>query len=208
MKLVRYFITNNSTITANQSNIVHIATAGKSLSLTDRLTTLTKRLYAKYVTAKSVTEPRNSNYLSLANSTPKACFFIRSTRTSKQPLISTVLCRLTLTPLVEVKFKERRERLSMVACNGKGFALCCIPVIAVFEPVTRYRPKASKLQAVTANKLFTGVIAMIYKFLLLGNKRLTIRIRANSEQEARQQLQFTSPTLCVARINEKGGIYA
>lgn len=49
---------------------------------------------------------------------------------------------------------------------------------------------------------------MIYKFLLLGNKRLTIRIRANSEQEARQQLQFTCPVICIARFNQKGDLYA
>lgn len=49
---------------------------------------------------------------------------------------------------------------------------------------------------------------MIYKFLLLGQQRLTIRIRANSEAEARQRLQFTSPALCIARFNDKGGVYA
>lgn len=209
MKLENHFTTDNSTITANQRNIIHIATTNKSLSLTDRLTTQAKQIYANYAIAKSVAEPRNSTNLLVANSTPKACFFIRSTRTSKQPLISTILCGLTLPPMEEVKLKERLERLSMVACNGKGFALCCVPQVAVFEPVTRYRPKASKLQAVTSLKNFlVELLAMIYKFLVLGKKRLTIRIRANSEQEARQQLQFTSPTLCVARINEKGGIYA
>ena len=53
------------------------------------------------VVAKSTTEPGNSNNLQLANtSTPfyYRAFFVRSTRTPK----------------------ERLERLSMVACNGKG----------------------------------------------------------------------------------------
>ncbi|MFU2112840.1 ash family protein, partial [Glaesserella parasuis] len=80
------------------------------------------KIYALAVVAKSITEPQNSNDLSVANSTPQACFFIRSTRTPK----------------------ERLERLSMVACNGKGFALCCVPLIAVSEPVTRYRPNPQK----------------------------------------------------------------
>ncbi len=39
-------------------------------------------------------------------------------------------------------------------------------------------------------KLFSGVTVMIYKFLLLGKKRLKIAILANSEQEARQRLNL------------------
>lgn len=55
-------------------------------------------------------------------------------------------------------------------------------------------------------------IKMLFKFLVLGDKRLTISIRAKSEAEARQKLQFTSPALCVARypanFGMKGGEYA
>lgn len=60
--------------------------------------------------------------------------------------------------------KEHRESLelqaclSMVACNEKGFALCCIPAITVSEPVTRYLQQDLELKAVTLEKLFTGVI--------------------------------------------------
>ncbi|RZN58946.1 hypothetical protein EIG78_02920 [Avibacterium paragallinarum] len=121
-------------------------------------------------------EPANSNNKSVAYEyTPfNACFFMRSTNTPQE-------C-----PALH----ESRERLSMVACYGKGFALCCVPLIAVLQPVTRYRPKDCKLHAVTFQKLFSGVTVMIYKFLLLGKKRLKIAILANSEQEARQRLNL------------------
>lgn len=60
---------------------------------------------------------------------------------------------------------------------------------------------------------------MIYKFLLLGDTRLTVRIRAKTEQEARSKIKFTSPALCIARFREnptactmpthtQGGVYA
>ncbi|WP_236941017.1 ash family protein [Frederiksenia canicola] len=45
-------------------------------------------------------------------------------------------------------------------------------------------------------------ITMLFKFLLLGEKRLTVRIRAKSEQEARQRIQFTSPAICIARFSD------
>ncbi|WP_082966130.1 ash family protein [Gallibacterium salpingitidis] len=141
--------------------------------------------------AKSKAEPGNSNDISLAHNTPlNACFFMRSTRTPQR------------------KAGNRLFNQSMVTCNGKGFALCCVPVIAVFQPVTRYRPKAWKLLAVTSKNLFTGVTAMIYKFLLLGKKRLKITILANSEQEARQYLQLSRNAVCIARLNAKGVSYA
>ncbi|MFZ7224741.1 hypothetical protein ACLSZG_11215, partial [Avibacterium avium] len=89
----------------------------------------------------------------------------------------------------------------MVACYGKGFALCCVPLIAVFEPVTRYRPKASKLQAVTSKNLFSGVTAMLYLFkavsrsdlrntrkLISSFPRYTVRINADSIEQATAQV--------------------
>ncbi|MDP0344078.1 ash family protein [Glaesserella parasuis] len=139
----------------------------------------TKSAIFSHVVAKSTAEPENSNDLSVANSTPQACFFIRSTRTPK----------------------ERLERLSMVACNGKGFALCCVPLIAVSQPVTRYRPNPEKFSG-SLHKFSVELSAMIYKFLLLDKNRLTIRIRANSEAEARQRIKFTSQALCIARFND------
>lgn len=128
------------------------------------------KIYALAVVAKSTTEPENSNDLYLANSTPQACFFIRSTRTPK----------------------ERLERLSMVACNGKGFALCCVPSIAVSQPVTRYRPNPEKFSG-SLHKSYLELSKMIYKFLCLNRTKHTynqetLYIQADSEEQARLQL--------------------
>ncbi|OZN24896.1 hypothetical protein CFY87_06075 [Actinobacillus seminis] len=81
--------------------------------------------YFNNALAKSSAEPGNSNNLSLANNSAPCAFFVRSLRTPKE----------------NNKHIQRVIFLSMVACSGKGFALCCVPVIAVFQPVTRYRPK-------------------------------------------------------------------
>ncbi|NAT88459.1 hypothetical protein EGB40_03730 [Pasteurella multocida] len=136
-------------------------------------------------------EPDNSNNISVAYEyTPfNACFFMRSTNT----------------PQERPALHESQERLSMVACYGKGFALCCVPLIAVCQPVTRYRPSLTTL-AVTSENLFSGVTAMIYKFLLLGTY-LRISTYANSEAQARQFLNLSrEKAIFVARV--KGGIYA
>ncbi len=150
-------------------------TMTKSHSNKKRLTGAGNLSYFITALSKSA-EPGNSNDKTLAyECTPfNACFFMRSTNT----------------PQERPALHESQERLSMVACYGKGFALCCVPMFAVFQPVTRYRPKAWKLYAVTSEIINIGVTAMIYKFLLLGKKRLKIAILANSEQEARQRLNL------------------
>ncbi|OOS00021.1 hypothetical protein B0186_06550 [Canicola haemoglobinophilus] len=52
-------------------------------------------------------------------------------------------------------------------------------------------------------------IPMLFKFiLLLGENRLKLAICANSEQQARNLLNLQSNALFVARINDKGGLYA
>ncbi len=158
-------------------------------------------VYPAHVVAKSTTERQNSNDLSTANSTPQACFFIRSTRTPK----------------------ERLERLSMVTCNGKGFALCCVPLIAVSDPVTRYRPKRQNFSG-SLHKLSTELSAMIYKFLCLNRTKHTynqetLYIQADSEEQARLQLsadyrllldrpiaKFRANQTACHQVN--GGIYA
>ncbi|MDY5106607.1 MAG: ash family protein [Actinobacillus minor] len=130
------------------------------------------------VVAKSTTEPGNSNDLSVANtSTPfyYRAFFVRSTRTPK----------------------ERLERLSMVACNGKGIALCCVPLIAVFQPVTRYRPNPGKFSG-SLHKYSVELSAMIYLFKAVSRRDLrntskpihafpcyTLRIKAESLEQAK-----------------------
>ena len=153
------------------------------------------------VVAKSTAEPGNSKHLSVAQNTPIACFFMRSAHAPQ----------------------ERLERPSMVACSGKGSALCCFPVMTVFEPVTRYRQQASKLQAVTSNQFFTGVTQM-YQFIFAGIRRtdLTnriqkIRITADNELIARKAFAKEFILILAGKINLKNteksnrtlrGIYA
>ncbi|MCW9698771.1 MULTISPECIES: ash family protein [unclassified Avibacterium] len=137
--------------------------------------------------AKSKAEPGNSNDILVAYSnTPiNACFFMRSTNTPKESVMQ--ICTTAF--------------LSMVACYGKGFALCCVPQVAVFQPVTRYRPSLETL-AVTSRKLFTcGVNAMIYLFKAVSRSdlrntkkhlssfpRYTVRINADSIEQATAQV--------------------
>ena len=158
-----------------------------------------------HVLAKSNTEPENSNDNSVANnSTPKnnRAFFVCSTRTPKERL--------------------RMACSSMVACNGKGFALCCVPLIAVSQPVTRYRQNLRNL-AVTSEKLFSGVTQMIYSFKALSRRDLsntrkivaqmpvyTLKTEAESEEQARAKF---APFYCIletlaATVSNKGVIYA
>lgn len=155
-------------------------------------TSISKLSYFVSALAKSKAEPRNSNNEQVAHNTPlNACFFMRSIRAPK----------IQLTPMVEVAKQhlaaQTKQLTSMVTCSGKGFALCCVPLVAVFEPVTRYRPKASKLLAVTSKNLTSGVTTMLYRFKAVSrldlrqtNKpissfpRYTVRINAGNIKQA------------------------
>ena len=152
------------------------------------------------VLAKSTAEPENLNHLSVAQNTPIACFFMRSAHAPQ----------------------ERLARPSMVACSGKGFALCCFPLMTVSQPVTRYRPSLRTL-AVTSNQFFSGVTQM-YQFIFAGIRRtdLTnriqkIRITADNEHTARKAFAKEFILILAGKINLKntvknnrtlGGIYA
>ncbi|UXN36914.1 host cell division inhibitor Icd-like protein [Avibacterium paragallinarum] len=142
-------------------------------------------------TANSVAEPGNSNDKLVADKcTPlNACFFMRSTNTPKERL--------------------KMACSSMVTCYGKGFALCCVPQVAVFQPVTRYRQSLETF-AVTSRKLFTcGVNAMkIFIFAAIRRTDLTnqiqkIRIFAESEKQARATLAREFILVLAGRINLK-----
>ncbi|MFZ7236934.1 host cell division inhibitor Icd-like protein [Avibacterium gallinarum] len=134
-------------------------------------------------------EPRNSNLYKAYSNTPlNACFFMRSTNTPKERL--------------------KQACSSMVACYGKGIALCCVPCIAVFEPVTRYRPKASKLQAVTLNNQYKEIAMKLFIFAAirrtdLTNKIYKIRILAETEMQARAKLAKQFVLVFAGCINVK-----
>ncbi|MDG6231370.1 ash family protein [Glaesserella parasuis] len=172
------------------------------------LTTQKHSPYAIHAFAKSEAEPRNSNRHMANNSTPLTrAFFIRCTRTPKENALSVLL--------------------SMVACSGKGFALCCVPYVAVFEPVARYRPISLETEAIAPINLHMELSAMkrfafTYVCVLRNTDTYTtqtVRLIANSETEARLQLPADyrleldrpiakirlNPTAC---DQTKGGIYA
>ena len=120
--------------------------------------------------------------------------------------------------------QKRLARPSMVACSGKGFALCCFPCMTVFQPVTRYR-QAWKLQAVTSNQFLHGVTQMyqfIFALMRTPTDCLKVRILADNEHQARSRFDCGDSLLFVGRINlhrqntheinrtfaTKGGVYA
>lgn len=140
---------------------------------------MVKAVYYRLVIAKSMTEPGNSNNLYLANkSTPNyRAVFVCSERTPKEnnQLI-----------FQQIAF------LSMVAFDGKGFALCCVPSIAVFQPVKRYRPTLESL-AIAPKNLYLELSAMIYLFLCSDRyaeqySETVVRVQADTEQQAQYNL--------------------
>lgn len=145
------------------------------------------------VLAKSSTEPENSSIFTLADSTPLACFFVRCFFTPKERLES----------------QELHERLSMVVRNGKGSPFAVFQCRRFLSPL-RTTAQTLRSLAVVFRQFTLELSTMLFKFLLLGEKRLRITVYANSEQEARQRLNLQSPALCVARLNtrRKGGVYA
>ncbi|WP_426876834.1 ash family protein [Glaesserella parasuis] len=172
------------------------------------LTTQNHSPYAIHAFAKSEAERDNSNRYTANNSTPLTrAFFIRCTRTPKENALGVLL--------------------SMVACSGKGFALCCVPCIAVCHPVARYRPITVTSEAIAPINFYTELSAMkrfafTYVCVLRNTDTYTtqtVRLIANSETEARLQLPADyrleldrpiakirlNPTAC---NQTKGGIYA
>ncbi|QLB14655.1 hypothetical protein A6B39_03900 [Mannheimia granulomatis] len=137
--------------------------------------------YYALAVAKSTAEPGNSNNKTLADSsTPlNLAFFVRSTRTPKENVISIIL--------------------SMVACNGKGspFAVC---QSSQFSSPLHVTAQTLESLAVASKKLTLELSSMIYKFLLLGSQRLKITIHANNKAEALSRVQFASKPLLVARL--------
>ncbi|WP_047977880.1 ash family protein [Muribacter muris] len=135
------------------------------------------------VLAKSNASRQKLN-LPKANSTPKACFLVRSFSA----------------PQERRAFPENRERHSMVACNRKGSPFAVFPLVAVSDPVTRYRQTVRSL-AIVFDKFTEGLSAMLYTFkalsrLDLGNTSkpiqsfpcYTLRIQANSLKQAKTKV--------------------
>ncbi|MEH8138326.1 ash family protein [Gallibacterium anatis] len=142
---------------------------------------LTKKHKPRYFTnafAKSKASRSKLN-IQKANSTPKRAFFVRRFHTPKENRLAVIQ--------------------SMMACSGQPFAVGCFPFEAVCYPATRYRQSVASL-AIALEQLSKGLLAMIYKFLLLGT-RLHVSTYANSEAKARQFLNLPrDKAIFIARI--------
>ena len=126
-----------------------------------------------------------------AHSTPEACFFMRNIRTS-QELADFVLFNLMI--------------LSMVGRNRQPLAVGCLPDMAVFHPVTSYRPTVESLAVVSGNQY--QETTQMYQFIFaairrtdLTNHIVKIRINADTEQEARKPLAREFVLVLAGRIN-------
>lgn len=177
--------------------------------LMDLLTKSARSPYSNSAFAKSKAECGNSKEHQANSSTPSnRAFFVRSSRTPKE--------------------RQNKACSSMVACSGQGFALDCLPDVAVFHPVTRYRPTLWKMLAVAPknqHQELSKMNAFAYSFLCAIRTPETdtyqetiVRIIANSEVNARLQLSADYRLVLprpVAKIRlnltactAQGGIYA
>lgn len=177
------------------------------------LTTQNRSPYAFPAFAKSKAERQNSKEHMANSSTPlNRAFFVRCSRTPKERYF------MACSP--------------MVACSGKGSALCCVPYVAVSDPVARYRPITVRSEAIAPINQHMELSAMkqfAYSFLCVNRnadphtyQEEVIRIIADSEENARFQLTadyrlalsrpiakvLHKPTACSAQTQVQGGIYA
>lgn len=122
------------------------------------------------VVAKSTAEPENSFIFRLANSTPLACFFIRSIHTPKERL------------------KEACS--AMVVCNGKGSPFVVFQSRRFLSPLRTTAQTLRSLAVVFIHHRLEQ-IAMIYQFIGISRQHYDqtqpeqIRILAENETQAR-----------------------
>ena len=138
---------------------------------------------------KTIAEPRNSIYLQLAQSTPKACFFMRNIRTPKE--------------FADFVFIDQiYKSLSMVACSGKGSPFAVFQLSQFSRPL-HVTAKASKLYAVTL-KCLQLELRKMYQFIfaLIRAPQIKIRLLADNEQQARSRFTDGDTLLFVGRINQ------
>ena len=138
---------------------------------------------------KTIAEPGNSIYLLVAQSTPKACFFMRNIRTPKE--------------FADFVFIHQiYKSLSMVACSGKGSPFAVVHKSQFSRPL-HVTAKAWKLSAVTLKKLSCGVTQMYqFIFALIRAPQIKIRLLADTEQQARSRFTDGDTLLFVGRINQ------
>ena len=138
---------------------------------------------------KTIAEPANSTYLHTAQSTPKACFFMRDIRTPQNKL------RILFQHLSTIYS-------SMVACSGKGSPFAANRMWQFCRPL-HVTAKACKLYAVTLKCLHTELRKMYqFIFALIRAPQIKIRLLADNEQQARSRFTDGDTLLFVGRINQ------
>lgn len=138
---------------------------------------------------KTIAEPQNSTYLQLAQSTPKACFFMRNIRTPKE--------------FADFVFIHQiYKSLSMVACSGKGSPFAVFQLSQFLRPL-HVTAKASELYAVTL-KCLQLELRKMYQFIfaLIRAPQIKIRLLADNEQQARSRFTDGDTLLFVGKINQ------
>lgn len=139
--------------------------------------------------SKKIAEPGNSTYLHTAQSTPKACFFMRNIRTPKNKL------RILFQHLSTIYS-------SMVACSGKGSPFAANRMWQFSRPL-HVTAKAWKLYAVTLKCLHTELRKMYqFIFALIRAPQIKIRLLADNEQQARSRFTDGDTLLFVGKINQ------
>ena len=138
------------------------------------LTSKTRSPYSSPTVAKSTVGRENPFLLHMANdNTPQACFFIRSTNTSKA--------------------SPQRLDLSMMAFCGQGIALDCFPYVAVFSPRKTLSPHTVRSVSDSPINLHMELSEMIYLFLakdrFQNNHTEIVRIEAENSLQARLSLR-------------------
>ena len=138
---------------------------------------------------KTIAEPGNSTYLHTAQSTPKACFFMRNIRTPKEFADFVFIHQIC-------------KSLSMVACSGKGSPFAANRMWQFSRPL-HVTAKAWKLYAVTLKCLHTELRKMYqFIFALIRAPQIKIRLLADTEQQARSRFTDGDTLLFVGRINQ------
>ena len=141
---------------------------------------------------KTIAEPGNSTYLQLAQSTPKACFFMRNIRTPQNKL--------------RILFQHLSTIYSSMVERNEPSLTGCLPVMAVSHLVTLYRPTVRSL-AVDSENLSQDTAEMIYKFLCVNRTQshfnlCVISLNSTTEEQARLSLSADYRFIAVvARIN-------
>ena len=141
---------------------------------------------------KTIAEPRNSTYLHTAQSTPKACFFMRDIRTPQNKL--------------RILFQHLSTIYSSMVERNEPSLTGCLPVMAVSHLVTLYRPTVRSL-AVDSENLSQDTAEMIYKFLCVNRTQshfnlCVISLNSTTEEQARLSLSADYRFIAVvARIN-------